>query len=293
MAMAPSTPVTGPRIFLGLFILGQLFFLFASNFLGFILEYKDDFRERWQAPIERLAPGFTKHEGHVWEMTQTLTRLTKMWDHATGQNQNWCLFAPGISDESTFLALELHWEDAPESAPAIARSLSLLATGTPLEAAALTGLALNQGKLWLSDNEPTNIEKFFRLGNFRIRRFENNLALDLVPKEEETPEETAQRWREKIQKYLKDSDYGYLVRPYMEWRLRQIQRKTREETQPRQLILLMRRYQINDPKEGTQPWQGPHSNPVARWQPGVDRGDQYLPLEMFNPVTKRFESVLK
>src|ERR1700730_15242842 len=101
MAISQSKSVTGPRLLLGLFILGQLFFLFASNFLGILQESKNDPPERWKAPIERLAPGFTKQEGHVWELTETLTRLTKMWDHVTGQAQNWSLFAPGVSSECT------------------------------------------------------------------------------------------------------------------------------------------------------------------------------------------------
>src|SRR5713101_5085943 len=147
MATSPSTPVTASRLLLGLFILGQLFFLFASNLLGILQESKDNLPEHWKAPIERLAPGFTKQEGHVWELTETLTRLTKMWDHVTGQAQSWSLFAPRVSGDCTFLALELRWDQDPESAPAIGGNLILLAAATPLEAAALAGLALENKAL--------------------------------------------------------------------------------------------------------------------------------------------------
>ncbi len=140
-------------------------------------------------------------------------------------------------------------------------------------------------ELWLSDNEPPDINHFLRIGNFRLRRFENNLALDLVP------DESAERWREKIENYLKSE--GYLVLPYLKWRLGQIQRKTPDRPRPKQVILLMRHYQINDPWESTQPWQGPHTNLVARWQPDVTWNADLLPVEMFNPVSKRFESVTK
>jgi hypothetical protein len=293
MAPSPSNPVTGPRIFLGLFILGQLCFLFASNFLGLLQESKDYLPERWKAPIERLAPGFTKQEGPVWELSKTLTGVTKIWDQATGQSQAWSLFAPGVSNDCTFLALELRWDEAPEVTD-LARGLNLLAAGTPLEATVLAGLALKREmlqapELWLSDNEPADIAGFFRIGNFRFRKFENNLALDLVP--EENPEETAERWRDKIGSHLKTE--GYLILPYMKWRLQEIQRKIPGRPQPRQVILVMRRYRILDPKDGGGPWEGPDSNPVARWQPAVKWSAEYSPLEMFNPVTRRFESMLK
>src|SRR5438128_11779104 len=123
MATSPSIPVTGSRRLLGLFILGQLLFLFASNILGILQESQDGLPERWKAPIERLAPGFTKQEGPVWDLTQTLTGVTKIWDHATSQSQSWSLFAPGVGSDCTFLALELRWEEPMESAANIGQNL--------------------------------------------------------------------------------------------------------------------------------------------------------------------------
>ena len=38
-------------------------------------------------------------------------------------------------------------------------------------------------------------------------------------------------------------------------------------------------------------WQGPEWHPVARWQPGAQSEIGMLPVEMFNPVVDRFESV--
>jgi hypothetical protein len=295
METSASKPVTAPRILLGVFILGQLVFLFATNFLGFAQEYKDHIPEGWQAPIERIAPGFTRQEGHAWELTQTLSRLTEMWDHITLQPQQWMLFAPNIGRDCTFPALELRWDEPSEPAVAIGRGLHLLAAGTPLAAVGLLGLTGNQDmpqapELWLSDNEPEDIDRFFRIGNFRLRRFESTLALDLVP--DDDPQETAEHWRGKIEDYLKSQTEGMLVLPYMKWRLEQIQGKSPARQQPRQVILLMRRYRINEPGE-TPHWQGPHTVPVARWQPGIGDNADFLPLEMYNPVTKRFESVPK
>jgi len=255
MEASEAKPVTAPRILLGLFIVGQLVFLFTTNFLGFVQEYKDQIPKHWQAPIERIAPGFTKQEGHVWELTQTLSRLTEMWEHGTGQAQQWMLFAPRIGKDCTFPAVELTDSQAMPQAP----------------------------ELWLSDNEPEDIERFFRFGNFRLRRFENNLVVDLSADDSEAKEE--------IDRYLKKD--GDLVFAYLQWRLEQIQQRKTTRQQPHQVILLMRRYRINDPGEGEQLWEGPHTTPVARWQPGIAENPNFLPLEMYNPVTKQFESVPK
>ena len=138
-------------------------------------------------------------------------------------------------------------------------------------------------ELWLSDNEPEDIERFFRFGNFRLRRFENNLVVDLSADDSEAKEE--------IDRYLKKD--GDLVFAYLQWRLEQIQQRKTTRQQPHQVILLMRRYRINDPGEGEQLWEGPHTTPVARWQPGIAENPNFLPLEMYNPVTKQFESVPK
>jgi hypothetical protein len=296
METSQGKPVTGPRFLLGLFILGQVLFLFLSNFLGILQKSKNGLPERWKPPIERLAPGFTRQKGHLWELTETLSRLTTLWDHLTGQTQRWSLFALKIRDVRSFPALELHWEDPAESAPAIAKNLSLLSTGSPLGALALGGLTVNQAmlkapELVLSDNEPPNIECYFRAGNFRLRRFENNITLDLASDGQETPQQTAELWRDKISKYLREN--GYLVLPYMKWRLRQIQNKNPSWPKPRQVILLMRYYHIREPGEKAEFWQGPDTIPVARWQPGVKWQDNYQVLERWNPVTKRFESWLK
>lgn len=296
MEPSQAKPVTAPRALLGLFIVGQLIFLCASNILVILEESKEHLPEPWKAPVERLAPGFTKQEGHLWELTQTLSRSTKIWDHATGQAQQWSLFAPGVSSDCTFLAVELHWDEPSETVAEIGKSVYLLAAGTPLEAAALLNVALSKPmprapELWLSDNEPTEIDRYFRLGNFRFRKFENNLALDLAPDDKEAQEEIAERWRDKIDRYLKEE--GYQILPYLKWRLRQIQAKFPDRPAPKQVILLMRYYRINEPGEGDRRWDGPYTNRVARWQPDAAWPAEFSPLEMYNPVTKQFEKVLK
>ena len=49
------------------------------------------------------------------------------------------------------------------------------------------------------------------------------------------------------------------------------------------------RYQIREAREQPPFWDGPHTQPLARWLPGVTWESGYRPLEVYNPVTGRFE----
>ncbi len=141
--MEPTPPTgrpaanAGARVLLGIFIVWQLFFLFAIN----VLDQGD--RDRKKLPpdvpalIEPIAPGWVEKRGQVENLFQSLTEISRQYAQITGQSQSWCLFAPNVSNQCIFPALELHWEEDPQSAPRFARPLAVLAAQHPLQAAAL------------------------------------------------------------------------------------------------------------------------------------------------------------
>ena len=73
-----------------------------------------------------------------------------------------------------------------------------------------------RGKVVLSDNEPADLMRYARWGNFRLRRFENNLVIYLTPRDDEKPGETAgghDRIKESV------SDQAEVLLAYLRWRL--------------------------------------------------------------------------
>jgi hypothetical protein len=328
---APAPTVTGPRVLLGAFILWQLAFLFGVNFLEMIKWARDEMPKDKEAArgIERVFPGWPSKSGHFHDLADLGDKVTRRYAQLTGQTQGWSLFAPDVGKQCVFPAVLVRWDDDPFSAPALTRPLTPLAAGGPLEAAALWAAALERplpvpvpklaarelsvlaatsplevGLLRaalppapvpaapvtiLSDNEPRDIGSYFRVGNFRLRRLESNLTLVLRQVDDETPAEAAERWRGRIAELLEDN--GDVVRAYLRWRWDSYRKANPEAPPPKQLIFLVRRYPITAPKHAPPYWQGPFTVPVARWQPDVHWSAGRSPLEMYNPVTQRFQEV--
>jgi hypothetical protein len=287
---------TGARVLLGLFILGQLLFLTVNNFQ----KYFNDERKhppKEQSPVEPVVPGWAERRGQVDELLQALYEISRYYAQATGQLQNWRLFSPNVCSHVPFAAVELRWDDAPRGEPAAVRPLAVLAAADPLQGAALCAAVTRTApprpaRLLLSDNEPADLGRYFRVHNYRLRCFESSVCLELSPYDEETERETMERWRKEIHDHL--VDYGASVHTYLRRAVREYQRAYPDAPPPRQVILLMRRYRISAPdEEASSYWHGPFVEPVARWRPHVTRPDRYSPVEAYNPVTRQFEDMLK
>jgi hypothetical protein len=260
--VAPNTR----SVLLGIFIVWQLAFLVVHNLVGLLQEARADMPAEIRAAVEQVAPGWPEKKGHVWNLMEGATNVTNRWSQVTWQLQTWALFAPNVGKDCVFPALVLS-EEAPTNAP--------LARGD------LPATFQVPGKLVLSDNEPPDMKRFFRWGNFRLRRFENNLVIYLLPWEPETPQETAERFRKRIKEHLTENP-DMLV-GYLRFRLNQL-----DGPPPPQVILLLRRYHLTGPGAGSDFVEGPFTVPIARWHPGAEQ-DSGHGLEYFNPVTQRFE----
>jgi hypothetical protein len=310
-AAPPEPPPSRPgnaQILLGAFIVWQLFFLFAANVFRLLTEARDNpehFPQDTVPVVEKVAPGFLKKEGQVHDLVEVITGLTKRWEQLTGQPQQWSLFAPGISSEATFVAVEFRWDEPADSARGLAPDLAALAAGNALEAVALRAAATRKPvmphapELMLSDNEPRDVNSYLRLGLFRLRKYESNLDVVLKKKENETEQQKKERWLRKIEdKMRRDWD---CILAYLKWRKEAFKRAHPDLPPPRQVIMHVRRYDIPKPTGNEEPWgwDGPHSEPMARWQPPPDdrAGARvhwqagFRELEMYNPVTGRFESM--
>lgn len=284
---APGAPVVGhaaplPRgpstaqVLLGLFILWQLFFLFTSNLFSVATTIRDD--EDYQkalppdsiAVMEQSLPGWLEKKGHLHHVSDHLIKITDHWGELLAQVQAWSLFAPEISSENTFVGVELRWEDPDEEEDNKPKAVP------------------HPKEFLRSHNEPENLRKFFRLGKFRLRKYESNLDVVLRILDKETPKEAAERWAERIKKKVNkewDTIPAYLKMRYEEFR------KDHPELQPpKQVILVVRRYKIPKPDKFSETWyEPPHQVPIARCRLSVvEKGNQdeikWEDVEWFNPT---------
>ncbi len=260
-SLGPSTR----QVLLGLFIVGQICFLFTSNAIRFLQHFASALRDDSRQVGEQIAPGFPREQGHVWALLDSVSKSNHLWAQATGQLQDWSLFAPSVAANCVFPALELRWDEwAPE--------------------------------LFLSDNEPADVEDYFRLGFFRMRRMESNLVITLKAYPHETEPEKLERWREKIHAHIRD--YGGMIHAYVRWRLPQVMARLPGRKDPQQIIVWFRRYHIVEPEQAPPFWEGPDAVLVARCVRGQSAvggsaagSKNYQPMEWYNPVTKRFEGM--
>ncbi len=312
------------QVVLGLFIVGQLFFLFAAN----LLQLGSAFRRNLDSHPDIASAVFewTNPKGHLNDAGELLSACITRWSEMTGQPQNWSLFAPNVTEKIPFVAVEFYWEEDPHSAVSVSRPLACLAAAKPLEevpvmassllesnsidrkklSSLLAPLAvqIQQGELppasWRNDahlsiflrseNEPTDIHRFFRVGKFRLRRFETTIDLSLTS-DGKSADEVADSWREAIEGKVREENKA--IEAYLRWRLRRFQVQHPELPLPKQVILWARVYRVPPPDHCPEPWSwlGPEQTPVARWQPEAHWEAGHLPVEMYNPVVPRFESL--
>jgi hypothetical protein len=300
---------------LGAFIVWQLVFLVVINFLDMVNSAREEMKDKdYTEGVERVFPSWPTKEGHFHDLADIADRVTRRYAQLTGQTQGWSLFAPEVGRQCVFPAVVVRWDTDPPAAAQVppklapaARDFGLLAAMNPFNAAALQAARAappapipaaapapapaRPPVTVLSDNEPRDVNSFFRLGLFRVRRLEGNIAPVLRQAEGETAAQAADRWRGRITKLLNEN--GDVVQAYLHWRWESYHKAHPDAPAPKQLILVMRRYEIVPPQEAPPYWKGPFTEPVARLRPEVRGADGEPRLEKYNPVTKRFEEVAR
>lgn len=331
--MSNSRRPSTSQVLLGLFVAGQLLFLFVRNGVELAEQTRQHLPERMRQAANRLAPGWADERGQLNHLQETLDKTTKAYSQATEQLQNWSLFAPSVARECTFPALLLRWDDDLEPGVKVKNPLALLAAGNSLHALALSNLAGSEPdwlktmeRRWLSqhlsvlaashsleaatvcivlfapspqrihekpalilsDNEPKDMTAFLRIGNYRLRKFEESFLLNLSVKDGESEAQARERWDGQIRDHL--HAWGQIIQGYMRWRLKQVMNRTQQDDLPHEVILLQRRYEIARPEDAPPFIRGPFVMPLARWQPRLKWDDNHSPLEMYDPVTDTFRA---
>jgi hypothetical protein len=209
---------------------------------------------RIRGPLGRLHTSERLAQG-----SQAVQQLTRPWEELTGQTQYWGLFAPEVSDQVAFLGVELIWHDEQR-----------------------------YPRRWLpSPNEPDNLARFFRVGDFRLRRYESHLAIT-PPPHRQVFNPTRDGWPALVAQtaYVHYRTIG----AYLRWRLLAFQRDHPDLPMPAAVILAVQLYHIPEPP-GPERWHwedwGRH--PVARWRPTAGQPPGSDPLQIYNPASDQFK----
>src|SRR5262249_34802300 len=152
-AADPRGPTTA-QVALGVLIVGQLLFILVANTLNGLTNIRriTGDNEDVGGVVDQATGGLTSARGHWYNFY----RIVNHGEETMNIGQNWRLFSPFVSDGSTLLSVELRWDDLPPGAAAIP------GTRAPV--------------VLLSANEPENLERYVRLGPWRLRRYESYFA---------------------------------------------------------------------------------------------------------------------
>jgi hypothetical protein len=260
----PSEPANEPttsQVLFGMLIVWQLIFLLAANILGFFKHVRSvaEDGEALRA-VDELAPGLAGERGHFYEFY----RLFRRWEQLVNQDQYWRLFAPSVGDWDCFVFVELRWDDGEPSAPA--------------------GAGRPPPVIIRSPNEPEDLGRYVRWTDWRLRRYESFIALNLTPEEGETETQTRERLRASLRRAsTREGDTMYA---YLNWRWVGYREANPGVELPRQAILYSRCYRISAPDDPGK-LIGPYVMPTARWLPHSTAAGR-LPLQVYDPVRKQF-----
>lgn len=247
-------------VLLGVFIVWQLIYLSAAGAIETLEVVSERLPEETATEIKRVVSE-SRHGRPATAVPGlgSLIYVVDKWGQVTEQPQRWCLFAPDVAKQATFLSLELCWHDEEQS-------------------------------IWLdSDNEPADPTSFFRIGRNRSRSFEQRLSMEFELHVGETVERARERWRARIAWKLAD-EYELLA-AFATVRLDEFQRANPDIPRPDFVIFHVRGYQIAPPNSESVPTSEPYQLPLARWVPDAEYPADVLPIEAYDPVADEFAAL--
>lgn len=251
---------------LGGFVVVQLVYLIAANLLPLLPQHV---ATQGEVTDDFTFSGRTFASDYLQTPLETATAVTRRYGEATGQMQNWALFAPAIAQQATFPVVELEWNYG--QVPRLVKMSSQFEPADPTRYV----------RLGLSDSRFFNYE-------FRITQslwFCTAEALNSDP-------ELWQEWLAHRARRQQRSLHAYL-----RWKVWNYAQEHPDEPLPTAAVLYVRCYPI-PPPGSAETDEPPHDRPLVRLN-STRRKLGELPgefghaaeLEVFNPVTKQFEKL--
>jgi hypothetical protein len=235
---------------LGGFAVAQLMYLIAANLLPLLPqrgattgEMTDDF----------TLSGRTFASDYLQTPLETANALTRKYGEASGQMQNWALFAPGIARQATFPVVELQWNDGQ-----IPRVVQLT-----------------------SDFEPADPQHFarFDLSRSRLFNYEFRMTQPVWFCTDESLASSPELWQDWLAERARRQQRSLTA--YLRWKVRSYAKQHPGEPQPTAAVLYVRCYPIALPGIAVDADARPQQRPFVRLNS--------TEFEVFNPVTNQFE----
>jgi hypothetical protein len=246
-----------PAVLLGLFIVWQLVFIVTANLLEFFPHRVHQSDEL--TGLRELPPDAAKSRPAI----HLLAAVTDRWAQLTGQCQMWSLFAPEFPPQATFPVVELCWDD-PASGLAPVRLLSSF--------------------------EPADAASYFRplSSDDRLFHYEVYLGLGLCYWDESaaTSETEAEAWRKHFRDVARRQWKS--MRAYLRWRTAQFLKQHPDLPPPDEARLLIRIYPTPPPGAAPEDRSPPRDQPMARWRCAENGPPGLLPLEAYEPFSRRY-----
>jgi hypothetical protein len=250
---------------LGAFVVVQLVYLVAANLLPLLPQHvategemTDDF----------TFSGRTFPSDYLQTSLEGATALTRKYGEATGQMQNWALFAPAIAHQATFPVVELEWNYGPT-----ARRLKLACLFEP--------------------EDPRHYARF-DLTQSRLFNYEFRLTQSLWFCTEESLASSPEFWQQWLAH--RAGRQRRSLHAYLRWKVRTFVTEHPGEPLPTAAVMYVRCYPIIPPCAHANEAEPPRDRPFVRleWTQGQlseGRGEFGTPddLEVFNPVTGQFQ----
>jgi hypothetical protein len=271
------------RVGLGLFVLWQFVFLIGLNLCQVGRHYIE-----YVPGVAQAFPSLSEEDTATRRPLAKFEQIATRWVELTGQVQSWELFAPNVWYDIPFVAVEFHWDEPPDSARSAAGLVGSLAGMQPLGSGSGWLAAAPPASVYLlSDNEPRDILRYFRIGHFRLRRLEGQIDKDFFLPPDKTSEDMTDQWR--LEVFERVRKQSAIMRAYLEWRWNSYHREHPDCATPKQIILRVRLYRIPPPDTTPWTWAGPEDRPLARWRPHV----RYVPgrpqVEVYDLIAQRFD----
>lgn len=254
----------GCQIGLGLFVVWQLFYLTIANSLETLEIVAHRFPTTSEAINKTLDECRAGSESRPLGPLSSLIFVVDKYGQLTEQPQRWSLFAPNISDQSSFLAYEFRWHGEKEG---------------------------EVESVWLlSDDEPRDSSAYLRFLGSRMRSLEQNLSIEFSFDSNESKRDAQERWASQIrEKLAKDHD---VLLAWSALRVQAFHEDYPDTPIPDEVVIHVRGFVIFAPEaQHDAASYERYSLPLARWTPNVETKPDMLPIEGYDPVTEQFRSI--
>jgi hypothetical protein len=250
---------------LGGFVVVQLVYLVAANLLPL---FPQRVATKGEMTDDFTFAGRTFKSGYLQTSLETANVATRKYGEATGQMQNWALFAPGIARQATFPVVELEWNYGQ-----IPRLVKLTSEFEPAD--------------------PRHFAKF-DLTQSRLFNYEFRMTQPLWFCTDESLASEPEFWQQWLA--LRAHRQRRSLHAYLRWKVRNYAKEHPAGLLPTAAVLYVRCYPIAPPGSSLAGNEPPRDRPFVRLASShrklIELPGEFghaADLEVYDPITQQFQ----